>query len=623
MVGAGPVVAQSNETTGVESPNASGNSSASDRVDSVPSNPTPQGGDAVNDSESESENATGGGSDTYRPEENDDSGIFPISIDPVGLLISFFEPWFTFGTDLLVSMAEALQSSTVYPMQDGSVAVSGEPDGDLMSILYEYWYGVSLVAGAAIWLIMTLVLYILGMVWPPTPTYQQIKIAQQEAWIKLLLIPFSWALGTIILFAASFAMNAVPLDPSTIAPDTSSIAANNAAAGISILLFYAFGGAFALAMAFTFFVTWLFLYVIFPAMPILIAMSVPKVWIMKGVAEAFEGVLELFPSAAFFPLPAVVVLSVGYSVLGAIENLLPGPAEWGAVPVSAVAIIVIWLLAFISSIYLFWFKRVGAGAGAIIAGSVGLGAISSALGRLGGGSAAGAGAAAGGAAGSGTSAAAGGISNAVNGHALGSGGSGTGGALGSGSSSSGLSTGGSDLASADTGASAPTSAGASTGTNPSGTALPGGSGPSPSSGPSASASASHSSSGTSSGATVRDSPEGRVSVDDPSITTVTSPDDLPGDQKYRAGYFTGSGPGTDIEFQKMLNVPRSSEMVTGETFKRVDDAYGERDLFVRGENDQQFYDVSEVAESDNHGLGLSEAEQNAESRSTVDNARGI
>lgn len=88
------------------------------------------------------------------------------------------------------------------------------------------------------------------------------------------------------------------------------------------------------------------------------------------------------------------------------------------------------------------------------------------------------------------------------------------------------------------------------------------------------------------------------------------------------GYFTGTGPGSDIEFQKTLDVPRSTDTVTGEPYRRADMAYEDRELFVRGDDDQQYYDVRPAVEK-NTGLGLSEAEQNAESRSTVDDARGM
>ena len=113
---------------------------------------------------------------------------------------------------------------------------------------------------------------------------------------------------------------------------------------------------------------------------------------------------------------------------------------------------------------------------------------------------------------------------------------------------------------------------------------------------------------------------GRVPVDDPSPTTIETEDDLP-DQEYRAGYFTGTGSGSDVEFQKMLGVSRSKDMVTGETYKRVSETR-EEDLFVLGQDDNQFYDVSPIEGSNSSGLGLSEAEQTAESRSAVDDARG-
>lgn len=112
----------------------------------------------------------------------------------------------------------------------------------------------------------------------------------------------------------------------------------------------------------------------------------------------------------------------------------------------------------------------------------------------------------------------------------------------------------------------------------------------------------------------------RIPVDDPSITTIDAADDLP-DQEYRVGYFTGTGPGPDMEFQKMLGTSRSTEMITGETYSRVDQTT-DNELFVRGQEDQQYYDVSPISQSGGADASLSEVEQNAESRSTVDDARG-
>ncbi|MFC7225628.1 hypothetical protein ACFQKF_21455 [Halalkalicoccus sp. GCM10025322] len=87
------------------------------------------------------------------------------------------------------------------------------------------------------------------------------------------------------------------------------------------------------------------------------------------------------------------------------------------------------------------------------------------------------------------------------------------------------------------------------------------------------------------------------------------------------GYFTGSGPGSDVEFQQMLDRPRAPEKVTGEMYARVNEAR-EEELFVHGQEDQQFYDVNPIHE-ENSDLNLSEAEQHAESRSTVSESRGF
>lgn len=114
---------------------------------------------------------------------------------------------------------------------------------------------------------------------------------------------------------------------------------------------------------------------------------------------------------------------------------------------------------------------------------------------------------------------------------------------------------------------------------------------------------------------------GRIPVDDPSVTTVESKEQLP-EQEYRVGYFTGSGPGSNIEFQKTLETDRSPEQITGEMYARADQAYDDRELFVRGQEDQQFYDVNPIHEA-NGDLNLSEAEQHAESRSTVSESRGF
>ena len=114
---------------------------------------------------------------------------------------------------------------------------------------------------------------------------------------------------------------------------------------------------------------------------------------------------------------------------------------------------------------------------------------------------------------------------------------------------------------------------------------------------------------------------GRIPVDDPSITSVESKEQLP-DQEYRVGYFTGSGPGSDIEFQKALDRDRPPERITGEMYARANQAYDDRNLFVRGQEDQQYYDVDPIHEA-NGDLNLSEAEQHAESRSTVSESRGF
>lgn len=111
---------------------------------------------------------------------------------------------------------------------------------------------------------------------------------------------------------------------------------------------------------------------------------------------------------------------------------------------------------------------------------------------------------------------------------------------------------------------------------------------------------------------------GRVPVNDPEITPVEAKDHLP-DQEYRVGYFTGTGPGSDVEFQKMLDAPRSTDQVSGDMYARVNEAR-EEDLFVLGQEDQEFYNVNPIHEA-NGNFDLSEEEQRAESRSTVDNAR--
>lgn len=114
---------------------------------------------------------------------------------------------------------------------------------------------------------------------------------------------------------------------------------------------------------------------------------------------------------------------------------------------------------------------------------------------------------------------------------------------------------------------------------------------------------------------------GRVPVDDPSITPVESEEQLP-DQEYRVGYFTGTGPGSDMEFQKTLEISRPTEQISGEMYTRANEVYEDRDLFVRGQEDQQYYDVDPLHEAKGN-LNLSEAEQHAESRSTVSESRGF
>lgn len=86
------------------------------------------------------------------------------------------------------------------------------------------------------------------------------------------------------------------------------------------------------------------------------------------------------------------------------------------------------------------------------------------------------------------------------------------------------------------------------------------------------------------------------------------------------GYFTGTGPGSGIEFQKMLSTERSADFIKSSRYERVNNAYEERDLLARGQDDGTYYDVNQIPRSGS-SLNLSEAEQTAESRATVDEVR--
>lgn len=115
---------------------------------------------------------------------------------------------------------------------------------------------------------------------------------------------------------------------------------------------------------------------------------------------------------------------------------------------------------------------------------------------------------------------------------------------------------------------------------------------------------------------------GRIPVDDTSVTPIESSDDLP-EQEYRVGYFTDTGPGSGTEFQGILNRERSTDEISGELYTRSNDVYAERDLYVRGQDDEQFYDVDPLHGIGGGDLSLSETEKHAESRSTVNDSREI
>lgn len=505
-------------------------------------------------------------------------------------------------------------------LQNGEISFFGAPTNVPMDVVHKYWASKTLPAALSLWaLFMVLNLFTGLLPFGGASKYAQAR-ALERGMLCLLGIIGSWGLGQLVLHG-SFALSAT-LAPSaeTLSTDPQVAQADTMAAVIGALILYLGYGVVAIISVVQFVLTWLGLYILLPALPLAVELMHPQWGPLRKLNKYGEKVFDLFLPCALWPVPAAVVLGVGYPISAGIAESMPDFLAFipgiNATTAGLLGILhlAVWTVAVIAPFFVFFFT------------SPSKTAASLALGALGGysaGAASGAssGAAAGSAAGSASALPAGAAGSTA--RAAGSAASTTRNIGANPLSPSSLSAGTASpsASSLPSGSDAPTTAGTSTmssaasstaaPTTPAGTSQtelpPGGEEPSETS-----TSESSSTSVTDSGPAVSGAP---------GVTHVQDRATFDGDRSYEIGTLRDDGSWKQIAPDPM----RGSSLVDDGNARRLADGVhmeDENELVLREPESGELMDVSEIANRDEHRDAQLPADvQNKQSRDVVHGTR--
>lgn len=475
-------------------------------------------------------------------------------------------------------LIEVLVSRPI-PLRDGHAEYLRQPTNAPMDTVWEIWLTFVLPAALGIWALYMILIQFAGLLPPSLVTKSQLRSKRASGWAQLFHILGSWVITSLwlhICFGISrwFAPEGV-----VIFPGGESLLETAISGGVAGVILWLSSGVLAILIFLVFGLSYLAPFVLAPAYPLFVALSLPDFWIFRrfaSIGEMFEG---FFTASAAMTIPTSVILGLGYPVINRLREATDGPlASLGGVPLLSLLTLVMWFAALVTPLLLLMNARRMRPAAMFTAGLLG---AASAVGmrnrasELRG--------AAGGAA---TGAAAGGAAGGTTG-AL---------AAASGGSSGGGSGSGGSTASVDPVSGSPFAADGGT------TALGSGS-TSSSTGAPAPATASgggmmgqqHDSSGSMSVASGGHTPG--------SSSVAQSQDDIPGTQKYEIGYQTDDG------FERIRRGEFDRDWLLSDGYSRIDSAFPDRDVVMRGAQSGATYAPRDVA-----GTGVRDA---AESRRTV------
>ncbi|MFH5801564.1 hypothetical protein [Haladaptatus sp. CMAA 1911] len=260
------------------------------------------------------------------------------------------------------------------PTRHGEMELVDRPTNAPMDTVYDLWFSLGLPAGIAVWALTMLLLRASVFLPSGTVSAQRARSLALKGWFLLFFILGSWIWCAFVLHLATGLTLMFAPSGEQIFASFDRIVDSATAAGLAGLLLWLSSGVLFLFVACVFGLSWLAVYVLIPAMPVFIALSLPAMWVFRPLASVGERLQGLFVPCAFIPFPAAVILGVGYPVVNAIADSLDGGLSSFAGVDSFTYIILVfllWLCAALSPLFLFVGNRRMRSLSALTAGALG------------------------------------------------------------------------------------------------------------------------------------------------------------------------------------------------------------------------------------------------------------
>lgn len=251
------------------------------------------------------------------------------------------------------TFVEILVSRPV-PLRNGEMELVQRPTNSPMGAVYDLWLAVGLPAAITVWAFMMLIMRFTAFLPSRMAPAMQSRKKMLEGWFTLFRILASWIWCALILhLTLGIAVTFAPSGEQIIT-GFEALAEAAVGAGITALVLYLSSGVLFVLVLIVFGLSFLAPFVLMPAYPLFIAISMPDFWIFKWFAQKGEFLRSLFAPAAFMPVPTAIILGAGYPVLNAIRGSLSGPiASIAGIPTYIILLLVMWFTALIAPLFLF------------------------------------------------------------------------------------------------------------------------------------------------------------------------------------------------------------------------------------------------------------------------------
>jgi hypothetical protein len=255
------------------------------------------------------------------------------------------------------TVVEVLVSRPV-PLRNGEVAIAERPTNPPMDTVYDLWLGVGLPGGLAIWALMMLLTRLSLLLPSRLVPGAQSRAKLLAGWFGLFRILFSWIWCAIVLhLTLGIAVWFAPSGDQILA-GFDALGETAVGAGIAGLVLYLSSGVLFILVVLVFGLSFLAPFVLMPAYPLFIALSLPDFWIFEWVAQKGEFLRSLFAPAALLPVPTAIILGTGYPIINAIQGELTGPVgSIIGIPTYVLLLLVMWGTALIAPVFLFFGTR--------------------------------------------------------------------------------------------------------------------------------------------------------------------------------------------------------------------------------------------------------------------------